>query len=765
MKNLSTVHRALCTAFVVSALLLAASARATVIDVAAPDAQVCRFPAAAAATDPVRRWFAPGTLTCSAASAMTFPEGRWNVFARTNTAVSLEPLLVDSRLPPESLHLDLAGGAVLTTQLPPGASGVVYFPHHAAAVPGEARTVVPAGEELWLFVVVKGTPVAVFTIAPVPAGVERAVDARALPAVRSLLGWVSVPDADQRVLQKREVSSPAIRASGGGRSWEALDLPKADHLGGAFVLFTNVERQQLQLELHGRGWLTDRAVVTPADAPLTFVPRPLVARLSANLTVNWSTSDDLEALDHSIGECESSGAPKFELTISSCAAAEAGRGPDCGVVRREPLPPLVRYGTVSVGEVAPGTYKAELRYGKLPPVASTITLAPLEQRPLNAVAQYLRAYGSLTRGGRALDGDARIEFPAGGIGFARAGQEYAAVLVTGFDTDATLEVVTCRGERTTVLAERPLQRWKQARFDIDIPGNLLKIRVIDTFTHAALPSPSLHYVVLSKQLPRRPVLTRDFKTEPKQGRSENVTDDEPAFAIRSVPPDRPLVLEVSCHGYKTQKLDEFSLSKSETKSIDVELVPVQGDRAKVVSSRRFDRAMLYWYSPDGTETGHAEVDPDGTFVSEGTHYRNESLVLVSKSHPLWILHAPVVERRKPLQLAFPDNAPARNITVLLAGYSPRLATPVGIAVGGLRVPAAALIEHFAVRGLPAYAVGGGPMLIPSIAETGPIDVLRGPSVNIPLGGAPPAATVLRDFVPQVTRRVQPGNDTVSLEGH
>jgi hypothetical protein len=188
-------------------------------------------------------------------------------------------------------------------------------------------------------------------------------------------------------------------------------------------------------------------------------------------------------------------------------------------------------------------------------------------------------------------------------------------------------------------------------------------------------------------------------------------------------------------------------------------VPLQGDVAKVVSGRRFDRAMLHWYSPDGTETEHAAVEPDGTFVSEGTHYRNESLVLVSKSHPLWILHAPVVERRKPLQLAFPDNAPVRNITVILAGYSPRLATMVGLAVGGLRVPAAALAEHFALRDLPAFVRGAGPMLIPSIAETAPLDVLRGPSVPL----FPTVA--LRDFVPQVTRRVQPGNDTVALEGH
>ena len=70
-------------------------------------------------------------------------------------------------------------------------------------------------------------------------------------------------------------------------------------------------------------------------------------------------------------------------------------------------------------------YRAELRFGRLPPVdvtADVRTMPPLQ-------AMYFEVYGSLTRGGAPLGEDAGIEFPHGGVGFApREAGEYMAAL-------------------------------------------------------------------------------------------------------------------------------------------------------------------------------------------------------------------------------------------------------------------------------------------------------------------------------------------------
>jgi hypothetical protein len=745
---------------IISAVLLSsAPVRATVIDVA-PGAEVCRFPAASA-DDPLRRWFTRGELTCTQPSAMTFPEGRWNVFARTKTSVSVEPVLVDTKhVLPSSLPLTTVAGAALAVQLPPDASSIVYFPKHAAAVPVESRTVVPAGEELWLIVLVKGAPAGIFVIPPVPDGAERSVDARVMPAEHALLAWVRVADEDKPVLAKREVDTPIIRASDDEHSWDAATLPHARDLNGAFVLFPKVGTRPAQVNLTGRGWLAARATVTPGAAAVTVLSQPLAARLSANLTVNWSTAADVVALDQSVGECTATSDHRFELTVSSCAPREPGHPePECRAFRTETLSTQVTYGSVNVGEVAPGMYRASLRYGKLPPVMRDLALAPLERLPLSVNAQYLQPYGSLTRGGHALDDDARIGFPADGVGFAPRGRDYTAVVPGGFGVDAKIEIATCRGEKTTVLADAPYT--PKSRYDIDIPDNRLNITVVDTFTHIPIPSADVRYVVISKSFPPRPVITLNLKAHSGATADGGGDSDASGLSLRSVPPDRTIKLRVSSRGYKNQDIDPFSMTKSETKDLEVQLVPVNGTEGKIISARPFERATVHWYSPDGRETEHADLAADGTFNYDVAHYRTESLVVVSQSHPLWIIRAPIVDRRSELKLAFPDHAPVRNIRVVFGGVSPRLATFVGLTIGGVRVSAAAFSEHLALRGLPPFIVGAGPMAIPAVAETAPIDVLRGPSVPVMTTNNP---AILREFIPLLVRRLQPGIDDVELEG-
>jgi len=749
--------------FILSSVIAAAQTRVTLIG--AEGAEVCRFQAGDW-EKPIERWLRSQTVTCSAAhEAITFPPGLWNVFARAKGAVSIDPILVDGAAAPPTLDVALVPAATVVLQLPPGAAGVLYAPKHVTAFPAAERTTVPAGEELWLIVIEKGIAVAVVPIAALETGIERAVDARSVSDAPAVLGWIYISDADRAAIRTaRGVQLPHIGITVAAKEIVAASLPGADALNGAFVLFRGVSAGAADLRLDGRGWLPFRRSLRIAPQWVTLLREPIAARASATVMVNWSTSGDLPALDRSLGSCEPpKESPRLELTISACPAPKPGKSIDidsCAVVRKETLRTELNFGSVRIDEVPPGLYRAELRFGRLPPVDVLEEVAPLQQRPISLQARYFEAYGSLTRGGAPLREDARIEFPGGGVGFSlRDSGEYHAVVKEGFREESKIDIVTCSGKRSFVLADRGMEVWKRARFDIDIPDNSLTVTVVDTFTHMPLPAAALKYVVMSLRAPRHPVLTRDV--------SQSDAGDEPGkrvaeqFVIKGVP-EREVRLTVSCTGYKSKEIEPFSMTKTEKKVIDVDLVPLGGPEAKMLSTRPFENATIFWFNSAGVETERADLAPDGTFHFERTHYRDETMTVVSLSHPLWIVRAPTVEKATPLQVRFPDSAPQRDAEVTIYNMAARMVTPVGVAIGGLRVPQPALAQHLALRGAAPLVMGAGPLLIPALAESAPIDILRGPSSPQP----PPQfmePSRFRTFAAVAMQRLQPGSSAVAFD--
>jgi hypothetical protein len=746
-----------------SAATAAAETRATLTGTT-EGAEVCRFQARDR-EKPIDRWLSAQAVTCVASdAALTFPPGLWNVFARGRGAVSVDPILVDSAAAPANLAFDLVPAATLVLQLPAGATGVLYAPKHVIAFPATERTTVPVGEELWLIVIAKSVPVAVVPIAALEAGVERVVDARSISDAPAVLGWMRVSDVDRAAIKTaRGVQLPHIAITAAGKEIVAASMPGIDALNGAFVLFRGVSAGEADLRLDGRGWLPFRRSVRIAPQSLTLLREPIAARASTTVMVNWSTYGDLLALDRSLGSCEApKEAPHLELTISSCPEAKPGKSIDpasCSVVRKEALRSELTFGSVTVNEVPPGMYRAELRFGKLPPVDVMSDVPPLQQRPIQLQAQYFEAYGSLTRGGAPLDDDATITFPGGGVGFAlRKTGEYRGVVKEGFGIDAKIDIVTCgdkaADKRAFVLADRAMEVWKRTRFDIDVPDNSLTITVVDTFTQTRLPGAMLKYVVMSLRTPRRPVLTSEI------GQSD-LGGAEGLFMITEVP-ERELRLTVSCPGYKKKDLDPFSMTRSEKKHIDVDLVPLGGSEAKVLSTRPFVNGTIFWFSSTGLETERTDLAPDGTFHFEKTHYRDETMTVVSLSHPLWILRAPPVERATPLQVRFPDAAPQRDAEVTIDNAPPRMVTVIGVAISGLRVPQPVLTQHLALRGATPLVKGSDPLLIPGLAESGPIDILRGPSV-LQQRQAQFIETLLPGFAPVATQRLQQGSAVVVFD--
>lgn len=723
------------------------------------DAEICRF-AAGSGTTPFDRWLKSQELVCQKDRTLSLPAGRWNLFARAAGFVS-PSVLVDTSIQPRKIQLDPVPAATVDVHPGPGLSAVLYSTRHVTAVPAAPDTRVPAGEETWLLTLRNGKVAGITTIAALEAGARREVDA-VTGNTPALLGWIELRDADRRaLLSAHGVNAPKVTLHQVGHELESSGLPSPELLDGALLRFDGVARGNGEMKLSGRGWLQSLRPINVGTESFTLVREPLAARPAAFLAVNWSTGQNLAALDRSFGFCPPhDDAMRFQMTISSCPAPPPGEPADpaaCHAIRTEALRPEVSYGVVTVGEVPPGLYRAEIVYGKLPPISSMITLEPLDQRPLILPLEYVEAYGNLTLGDKPLEDDMKVVFPSGsGFSAAESG-EYHAVLSSLPGVDTKIDVNSCAGDEPLIfLTDKPMRRG--ARYDIDIPANLLTLRVVDTFTRMRLDHAVVHCSVMSASFPRRVVLTTTLKRDPKSRDSD--------FVLRSVP-ERDLRIEVTHPGYKKKELAPFSLTRNETKEIEVELMPLSGAEGRVVSSKPFENATIAWFTADGAETERADLAPDGAFYFERLHGTDETIAIISSSHPLWVLRSPQPRRAEPLQLMFPATAPVRIADVTPPEpVAARLAIAVGLSIGGLRVPQSALADQLALRRQRPLLYGDGPatLRIPDILETGRIDVLLSPLFP---AFAPPGrgidAIARSNFAPAKVGHLQPGGSIVTFD--
>lgn len=686
--------------------------------------EICRF-RALDAENPVRRWLASQEVTCAriGMEQLEFPSGLWNVFVRSDFDISVLPQLVDGDAAnPMPFVPELVRAAWMTPMLPEGHSGVIYVPRHGSAMPVDrARMTVPADEPLWLFVLDKSVPVAVIAIPPLAPETEQAVDARR-GEPPSIVGWLQVPEADRyKLAQATGVFSPTVRA--GARAADPLPPPAKLH--GAFFLIHDAPIGNAEVRLTGRGWVPDRRVVK-VKAGVTISEAPLIVRAAGTLLLYWRSDQDLPALDRSVKTCGASeGTPQLVIALSKCVGVR-GQRPDaaeCTLVREEPVADY-HYGSLTFDDLVPGLYRAEMRFGKLPPVGEMRNVNALDITDLRLKAEYATLHGSVTRGGEPLGEDVRIRLPRG-IGFAPAdSDQYHAVMLptTGPSTiDVEITVAPCEGEPAVVLTDRPIRPGM--RLDIDIPVNELKVHVSDTFTTEALANAEVKLEAMAKSRAPRVVHTK------------TATSGENGNVVWTSVPVRELHLTVTLAGYEKRRVEPFTMVESGSHTVDVQLVPLRGTRGRIVSDRRFDNAAVVWFSPTGTETERADVAPDGTFVFTNWHTPDETMAVVSASHPLWVQRMPGTARRETLTVRFPDALVVAFDVWLAASVLPDVTRYIGVEIGGVRVPQPVLAQHQTLRRDPALIRGHGAQHFRDILATGPIVVLLGPTLEEVAGPA------------------------------
>ena len=107
---------------------------------AVANGEVCRFPAGDR-VNPIGRWLSSQETTCVAAGTpIELPAGLWNVFGRSDGAISADPVLVDGSSAPSQLILHLVPAATLVPKPEiairdkGGKTGLVYFGANTPAV-------------------------------------------------------------------------------------------------------------------------------------------------------------------------------------------------------------------------------------------------------------------------------------------------------------------------------------------------------------------------------------------------------------------------------------------------------------------------------------------------------------------------------------------------------------------------------------------------------------------------------------------------------
>jgi hypothetical protein len=695
-------------------------------------AQICRFDAADA-EDPFRRWLIPDSLTCSAAGTpVDFPLGLWNVFVRTGGAeVSTSPLLIDGARAPASVTLALSPAATVTPMIGDRQTAVVWAPQSGSAFPRDAATgriTVPAGQSLWLIVIERSDPVAVIPIDPLEPRTERRLEwGRGQDDASSILTWVRMSETDRAALDEG-TRPPAIRAVAGESDHAAEPLPPPALLHGAFALIREIIAGPAVLEIGGRGWLPHRRNIEVRPARLNLLRQPLEAGGSATIVVNWNAYQDLAALNASLGSCDRRRGESSDTLVSllACAPpdrATRGEPPSCQEVRSQSFAAHLRFGRMTVEDMPPGDYRAEMRSGRLPPAIRTATIPPFTTRNLNLGSRYEELQGSVRQGGEPLDRDAEIEF-SGGVGFAVAetGELRAAALPSvELATDSVVKVTSCDGViRADVVLDRPRPR---GRIDIDIPRNELIIHVIDTFTRHTIPRASVRYSVISKLLPPRPIIVRELVSI---GSSSPSYERSGGLSIKEVP-DRQIRLTVHSGGYEKLEVPPFRVADGETKRMEIELLPLRGTAGRIVSDRPFGNATLLWVDSSGRETERTDLAPDGVFVAANAHEADERMAVVSQSHPLWVTRSPKIDRGREIAVPFPDGG-RRGLAVSVEGDQSPDARVIGIVMAGIMVPQPAIHLHQSLRRMPAMLPAGGSWNIRDLADF-PLEVILGPQLR------------------------------------
>jgi hypothetical protein len=576
------------------------------------------------------------------------------------------------------------------------------------AAPGATTLLVPAGRPFVVLEIGQRKPLRASDAFQLRPGEVLPFDF-APQAHADVVTWASV---DRQFLSKhverRSKFGPirAVLTAANGKQYEPVfPMLHGSLIHGTLQIFKNVPPGAAHITAVGEKWTAETVPVDVPPAGATLVG-PLRALPAAVVSVTYSiTSNGIDAASQksACGSDESSRPPGPQLVVKRC------QDDTCVDIATRPL--AQTSGIERIVSVPAGSYTMEIVYGEEVIATETLDVRPNHEVKKSLNAQLTGLYGHVSRGGKPVA--ATVTFATGQAVSDPSSGRYAAVLSREPDRNL-VDIRACDGSfRYTHIPQTAPEPGKP--FDIDIPVNGLRVQLIDAADARPLPGAKVWYAVVKPGTADSAIYTR--KGHP---------DANGTAEFEAIPIGRELKVCAKADDYRVRCLDAGMMKASERRNVVLSLARESDRIGTVISPVPLERASLFRVTRGGPVTHEIRLKPDGTFHYDEPPGSGEYFVVVSANLPLYVLPAAELpQHENDFRLVLPQS-PSRSVVVSTsepANYA------VAIAVNGHVVPTSALSRHQGWRGGPHYIPRGGPLTIEGIAQTGPIVVLRGPTMD------------------------------------
>lgn len=712
------------------------------------EATVCVF---SSAGTPLQQWFGSSTVRCfPSSSILAFPNGDWTFYAvQAGKAASFhsyraivrdDPRNADTGFKQVQIDLAPAGKAILSERARRWKAGdriALYFPRSAKTVPfvipnvpEEGYFTIPVGLP---FLPIEyesgGTPVRVGNLhAGIAANGAVVLDDFDATPSTDLLSVVSMSCRPKELIGANAGDLPppvlAARASDGRQS--APIVPTGRLAAGDLIVFKNVPATgpDVRLVATGSTWEPSTKIIALAPKTLTVDPSfelvpagVLRVRFSASAEDWLQTAAEKPCRDHDTRKRD------VALRLSGTEGAPL-RTASLGSSDRE----------LVFEQLRAGAYALTIESVGFRSIYDERIVVKTGEQALEIAPELSRLSGTVTRRGRPVHASLQLNeltVATNALGW------YAAYLPSSLAWDRALITDCETGAQFVVFLSR--EALLANSFDVELP-EAHSVRVLDEDTSKPIGDASITISVPSPEDPRELIYNRGERT------------DGSGVASLATTPLGNFRLCAAAEGYE----EDCRLVNGERET-SLRLHRKDPFVGRVVGAGRVTRAMLLFVSPAGTVLETTVVREDGTFRHQRPHGPGEFVIFLSADRPLFALPAPP---STPLTIELP-TVPIRSIDIVTDGQDDY---EIGIAIGDVVVPSAALSRHQAARGAGTFTVAGR-LAIADIAATAPITVYKGFSRSTrPPIVAPSVDPFARpELLATFVRRVVPGNaNTVVL---
>jgi hypothetical protein len=598
-------------------------------------------------------------------------------------------------------------------------SGTAYLPMLIPIPRREQTAVVPAGMPLLVLRLRHHQVVGVSDPLMIEHG-QRAVlsSASFLPSSReraTVLTWINFPpEARNPDTAWDRLPAPAIKLIRNGATLTPSLLPRPGFgTDGALFVFRDVPAGRWTAEVDGKFW-AHGGLPIDVSGNLVVTRTGVATRPAGAIDIDWSVA----AFRPRDSPCGDDPPPatfvaKAVARLLSCRQWQPSLPLDildlqqCNVVSERALGEADRH--LEFSAVAPADYVVTL---KQPAFGISRALASVR---VGEVAHANLQFEPFVVSGRVmLDGHplrARVEFRSGSAISDDDGQYVAAL--SNAPRDLPVLVKSCGDKKVLYTSLPAASLTPGGRYDIDITSNAVDVKIVDATTHSPVPNATVQVGAFA---------AGDDDAGAFLAGVEPAADGN--TMVSNVPVNRQLVVCAVAAQYRRRCSDRFSMADTKSRSVTVSLERKDNLRGRIIATSPFDWGRIYFVGPDRVVHEEAALAADGTFSYSRTHQAPEYIVVVSNA-PLYVGPLPS-NPPETLEVSLPSCA-TRELHVSIDPRSPQKDALVGLFVGGLYVPRAALSKHQGAHGFQSVVYGRGPLIVSSVLETGLVQVTLGPA--------------------------------------